>query len=375
MNVSISCAVDWTPEVLPFAPRPVNGELLSSWARRLAAANGITLPELCACVGDLLGNQEQGAVFDYGAPERWRLTMASMARVPERWVWVLDLQQQFPAIGREWFLHDPTRPERILSGFCPECFHEQVAARQRLQLKAEWAVALVTRCFRHQLPLYRYCPWCGRDQPVHFQGNATVHCLYCATDLTIRRQLRTPYPPEPWIAALERAAIVALSGKPPDPVWGADWTASRFRSFLADLVWMLTTKELIDPSYDCVLADRIVSDRFLPKDPYGQDVDAPFCARSWSQREAVVSGILQVLLGPEADRYVGCRGNWRKDARPFRPFVEILRSVQRNEDRLWDRIRQWPGAIQDRAGEALRFLESERTRAAARRKRLRHAVL
>ena len=41
MNVSISCAVDWTPEVLPFAPRPVNGELLSSWARPLAAANGV----------------------------------------------------------------------------------------------------------------------------------------------------------------------------------------------------------------------------------------------------------------------------------------------------------------------------------------------
>ena len=56
--------------------------------------------------------------------------MASMARIPERWVWVLDLQQQFPAIGREWFRHNPDRPEQILSGFCPECFHEQLTTRQ-----------------------------------------------------------------------------------------------------------------------------------------------------------------------------------------------------------------------------------------------------
>ena len=334
--------------------------MLSSWARRLAAANGITFPEICACVGDRLGSREQAAVFDYGAPKPWRLTVASMARVPERWVWALDLQQQFPAIGREWFLHNPTQPERIFSGFCPECFHEQVATRQILHLKAEWAVALVTRCFRHQLPLYRYCPWCGRDQPVHFEGKGRVQCLYCETDLTIRRRTRSPSSLEPAITAFERAVVDAMAGKGPDPMWGGDGTARSFRALLADLIWMLTTRELIDPSYDCVLVDRIVSDRFLPKHPYGQDdFAAPFCARSWPQREAVVSAIMQVLLGPEADRYVGRCGIWRKDARSLRPFVEILRLVRRNEDQLWARIGQWPEAIQDRAGKALRFLRAQ----------------
>jgi hypothetical protein len=362
--------VDWTPDVLPCAPRPINGELLSSWARRLAVANRITFPAICACVGDLLGSREKAAVFDYGAPKQWRLTMAAMARIPERWVWVLDLQQQFPAIGRDWFLHNPIRPERILSSFCPECFREQVTARQILHLKAEWAVALVTRCFRHQLPLYRYCPWCGQDQPVHFEGNAGVQCLYCRSDLTIRRWTHSPPPPEPWITAFERVAVEALAGNAPDPGWGGDLTAGCFRGLLADLLWMLTTNELSNPSYDCALVDRIVSDRFLPKHPYGQDFETPFYARSWTEREAVVCAMVQVLLGPEAERYVGRCARWRKDARQFRPFVEILRSVQRNEDRLWDRIRQWPGAIQDRAGEALRFLEAERN-ASARRNRKR----
>jgi hypothetical protein len=78
-------------------------------------------------------------IFDYGAPKAWRLTIARMTRIPERWVWVLDLQQHFPAIDREWFLHDPAHPEQIAAAFCPECFHDQIATRRPLHLKAEWA--------------------------------------------------------------------------------------------------------------------------------------------------------------------------------------------------------------------------------------------
>jgi hypothetical protein len=352
--------VDWTPERLPCAPRPINGELLSSWARRLAAANGLTFPEVCACVGDLLGSREKAAVFDYAAPKLWRLTIASMTRIPERWVWALDLQQQFPAIGREWFLHDPAHPEAIAAAFCPECFDEQIAGRRILHLKAEWTLALVTRCFRHQLPLCRYCPWCGRDQPVHFQGNAAVQCLYCEHPLTIRRWTPIAHSAEPWITAFERAVVEMLAGGAPDPAWAGELTARSFRALLMDLVWMLTTNELLHPSYDCAIVDRIVSDRFLPKDPYGQDFETPFYARSWTKREAVVCAMVQVLLGPEADRYVGVRARLRKNARRLRPFLEILRSVERNPDRLWARIRQWPGSLQDRAAEALRFLESNR---------------
>jgi hypothetical protein len=75
------------------------------------------------------------------------MARAQLARIPEQRVGALDLHQQFPAVGREWFLHDADRPEKIICGFCPECFSEQVAAGQTFHLKAEWAVALVTRCF------------------------------------------------------------------------------------------------------------------------------------------------------------------------------------------------------------------------------------
>lgn len=338
----------------------MNGELLSSWARRLAAANGITLPEICACVGDLLGDPDHAAVFDYAAPRAWRVAMAALTRIPERWVWALDLQQQFPAISREWFLDDPAQPEAIAAAFCPECFAEQIAGRRALHLRAEWTLALVTRCFRHQLPLYRYCRWCGRDQPAHFLGDAAVQCLSCEHSLTMRRWAPMADSAERGIADFERAVVEVLSGAVPNPAWAGVLTARSFRALLQDLVWMLTTSELVPPSDDWALVDHLVSGRFVPKRPYGEEFAVPFQARSCSQREAVVCAIIQVLLGPRAERYVGIRGSFRKHPPDCLPFVEILRYVRRGQDQLWTRIRQWPGFLQDRAGEALRRLESER---------------
>jgi hypothetical protein len=137
-----------------------------------------------------LGAREQAAIFDYGAPKLWRSAMARMARVPERWVWALDLQQRFPAVGCEWFLHHPARPEHIVSGFCPDCFREQIARGQTLHLKAQWSAALVTRCFEHQLPLDYFCPWCGRDDPVHFPENRA--CFRNSAIVFRKRPLRLP---------------------------------------------------------------------------------------------------------------------------------------------------------------------------------------
>ena len=88
---------------------------------------------------------------------------------------------------------------------------------------------------------------CASAAPAENRPRA-VQCLYCRTDLTIRRWTHSPPSPEPWITAFERVAVEALAGKAPDPAWGGDLTASSFRGLLADLVWMLTTNELSHPS-------------------------------------------------------------------------------------------------------------------------------
>src|ERR1700736_266433 len=38
--------ISFVPEVLPIAPRPIAGELISSWLLRVALANGLTLAQL-----------------------------------------------------------------------------------------------------------------------------------------------------------------------------------------------------------------------------------------------------------------------------------------------------------------------------------------
>ncbi len=341
--------VDWMPEVLPFAPRPINGELLSSWARRLAAANGITLGELCASLGGPPGAAQPAGVFDYAAPKPWRRTIARLARVPEPWVWVLDLAQQFPALGREWFLHDPAAPERIFSGFCPECFAEQIARGGVLHLKAEWALALVTRCLRHRLPLYRDCPWCGRDQPVTFDGPAAVRCLGCGHALTVRRWSWRPEKPEPAIAEFLDSAVRILAGQAPHAVW----TGRSLRAVLPDLIWMLTTAELVDPARGHAVVDPLAPEHLVTEQAYGADFDLPFPARSWQHREAVVAAIVRILAGPP-EAVADSSSNASAE-----PFVAVLRLVRRNQRRLWQRIRQWPGPLRDRAAVAIDWLAAK----------------
>jgi hypothetical protein len=162
------------------------------------------------------------------------------------------------------------------------------------------------------------------------------------------------------IASFARAIVAALAGKAPDPAWSGELTARCFRDLLRDLIWILTTGELIHPSSNCAVVDRVVASRFLPKDPYGQDFETPFHARSWAEREAVVCAVLQVLLGPRVLHSLNVGGYTSRSTAHCHPFVEILMAVPHHRERLWAHIRQWPEPIQHRAGEALRFLQSRR---------------
>jgi hypothetical protein len=45
--------ISFVPEVLPIAPRPIAGELISSWLLRVSFANGFTLAELVQGIENL----------------------------------------------------------------------------------------------------------------------------------------------------------------------------------------------------------------------------------------------------------------------------------------------------------------------------------
>ena len=43
----------------------------------------------------------------------------------------------FPAADTDSFVHGHTTPYGLGASFCPECFHEQIATKKPLHLKAE----------------------------------------------------------------------------------------------------------------------------------------------------------------------------------------------------------------------------------------------
>ena len=75
------------PRCLPVAPRPVAGELLSSWIERIAAANAITGAELLKSVTDCLSMERQHALLDYCLAPTLRCALAIAGRVSD-----LDVQ-------------------------------------------------------------------------------------------------------------------------------------------------------------------------------------------------------------------------------------------------------------------------------------------
>ena len=134
------------PRCLPVAPRPVAGELLSSWIERIAAANAITGAELLKSVTDCLSMERQHALLDYCLAPTLRCALAIAGRVSDLDVQALELGNQFRNLQPEWVL--PGAKVVLISvakpGICTECIAEQHIAGVPMHLRAEWALAVGT---------------------------------------------------------------------------------------------------------------------------------------------------------------------------------------------------------------------------------------
>src|SRR6516162_10140608 len=136
------------PRCLPVAPRPVAGELLSSWIERIAAANAITGAELLKSVTDCLSMERQHALLDYCLAPTLRCALAIACRVSDLDVQTLELGNQFRNLQPEWVL--PGAKVVLIPvakpGICTECIAEQHIAGVPMHLRAEWALAFLTHC-------------------------------------------------------------------------------------------------------------------------------------------------------------------------------------------------------------------------------------
>ena len=154
------------PIHLPVAPRPLAGELLSSWLGRLAAASALSFEELLEALRVRSAPSRTAEFYpgrlDYGCSRPLTKALSTLSRWPAARIAALDLKRRFGTLGLWWLNHDVSpfshtkhRPQ-VLPSYCAECLREQTLRGEPAHLRTEWALALLTHCPQHQ-GLLRFC--------------------------------------------------------------------------------------------------------------------------------------------------------------------------------------------------------------------------
>jgi TniQ len=168
--------ISFVPEVLPIAPRPIAGELISSWLLRVSFANGLTLAELIQGIEARFREVRlRSAFIDDQLSPCTRSALAKFLRVTEHQIKALELRQKFPTLPVEWILRstdwDLGSPHRFVKGramyaFCPICIQDMSRRTRTMWIRCEWALVFQTHCARHRTPLLETCGVCFMEDPL-----------------------------------------------------------------------------------------------------------------------------------------------------------------------------------------------------------------
>ncbi len=165
------------PKTLPVAPRPEEGELISSWLSRVAAANDLSLRCLIAALILRVPKIMGGAAFlDYGLTFEMCVAVADFCRTSVSTIWALQRCEQM-LLPKDWQLRywrtdsgssTLAWTSRARYDFCPECIGEMVRDSGFAWIRSEWAWAPLTHCLSHGVPLWERCPVCFTEDPLLF---------------------------------------------------------------------------------------------------------------------------------------------------------------------------------------------------------------
>ncbi|MBN9424577.1 MAG: TniQ family protein [Candidatus Accumulibacter sp.] len=192
----------------PAHPKPLQGELLSSWIVRVAQANGIKLQTLSWILfGNALSPWNRD--IDRSAP-KWLLKAMSEHTGVNYWdayhttltTYRTILYPNRRCSGQlRWIL--PVRTYAMNrkgygQQFCPLCLAEDLIP----YFRKTWRVALFTFCPKHQIILHDACPFCGVPVVFHRsdfgveQGNTRpiFKCYACGFDFRAATTKRPVFP-------------------------------------------------------------------------------------------------------------------------------------------------------------------------------------
>ncbi|WP_353064490.1 TniQ family protein [Tunturiibacter psychrotolerans] len=152
--------------LLPWHPRRLDDEILSSWILRIAAGNNVSVRSLCAW----LGNDQPVAALDRMAYTSPFIDSIAEAIGVEKEQVIECLPSSLHGLSRTPVyrpLGAAPMPWRLWQGsygvmgnqYCPTCLGE----KGHHQLP--WSIAIYTCCLRHSCFLRESCPHCGN----HFE--------------------------------------------------------------------------------------------------------------------------------------------------------------------------------------------------------------
>jgi hypothetical protein len=177
---------------LPIAPRPIAGELLSSWQGRVACRYGLSGDELAVRLGarSAGGPLAQFADRDFAPSAAELAAWARGCRLSEDFLRAMALSGGArPQAGYVW-------GEAIDAGVlrrpvCLACLDEDAAAGVDHHLRKSWAWVEVATCRRHDRILAEACPFCLSAAGWRFRTRndaAVLVCAACDRGLRSRRR-------------------------------------------------------------------------------------------------------------------------------------------------------------------------------------------
>ena len=337
------------------APRPIPGELRSSWVARLAAGNGLTIQHL---LDHVLGSPWGQPAIDGDATPSLIAGLAMVGGISEMDLRALGVYAQFPQAPPWAFLpdvyqeSDSKRYARsgMLVPSCPACFLDQAKNGVPLHWKAEWSLALAPLCPKHLTFLSGRCHHCSAGSLAaiaHPQnGSIVVRCTHCFRDGAFHSDSMWITPRTQLVANFEEALISACKGIPPDPMWIGRVQPAAFLSLVDDLMWIFLDIELdyggplikfIAPAGEV----EMLAGRGLWK--------YPFSYLPPTHRETVLAAIAVALLGKRVIQHFDILLPVPVNELDLYPVSTALRRVWRgSSSELVERIQRWPFTFQER---------------------------
>jgi TniQ len=351
----------FVPKQLPFCPRPLSSELLTSWLERVAVANLLSasqlldsllrrcpeLDKICPCL-------------DYDLPACWAKALGAFCRIEPYRLRALDLRRQFKDQPLEWFVQDSdghgdfevgARP-RILHPFCVACLRRQALARFPLHLPAHWTLAFLTHCPEHGCPLFHRCPACFTSTALPFGpvGDQIdlVNCRRCRIALPVLGTQNARFLGNQRVAlALEKNIWASFQGQAPDPSWAGPLSGAEFFELIRQLIELLSSRETDGGS---ILAERLNSFGFPGH--YSTGAEQPSIALGmlgWLERRQLMRVLAMVLLGPGSPEFFPSGAFIEPAQQTMFPFQILLRALPSEvEAKLWKLVPRWPEGLQAR---------------------------